>query len=92
MFDRPPDRPLLIFDGDCSFCRVWVDTGSRSPQIELLYAPYQEVGDCFPDIPRQQLKAAVQLVLPDGKLFGGAHAVFRLLALVAWEKLLIMAL
>jgi lipase maturation factor 1 len=81
MFDRPPDRPLLIFDGDCSFCRVWVEYWQQITADRVLYAPYQEVGDCFPDIPRQQFKAAVQLVLPDGKLLGGAHAVFRLRAL-----------
>ena len=82
MFDRPPDRPLLIFDGDCSFCRVWVEYWQQITEDRVLYAPYQEVGDCFPDIPRQQFKAAVQLVQPDGKFFGGADAVFRFLALV----------
>ena len=89
MFDRPPDRPLLIFDGDCSFCRVWVEYWQQITADRVLYAPYQEVGDCFPDIPRQQFKAAVQLVQPDGKLFGGAHAVFRLLALIPGKSSLL---
>ena len=89
MFDRPPDRPLLIFDGDCSFCRVWVEYWQQITADRVLYAPYQEVGDCFRDIPRQEFKAAVQLVQPDGKLFGGAHAVFRLLALIPGKSSLL---
>src|SRR5215469_58093 len=77
-----PDRPLVIFDGKCSFCRAWIDYWQHLTGDRVVYAPYQEVGDRFPDIRRQEFAAAVQLVLPDGKMCSGAHAVFRLLALV----------
>ncbi len=77
-----PDRPLLIFDGKCSFCRAWIDYWQHLTRDRVAYAPYQEVGDRFPDIARREFAAAVQLALPDGKVFSGAHAVFRLLALV----------
>jgi len=49
---------------------------------EVLYVPYQEIGDRFPEIPRQDFAAAVQFVLLNGEAFSGAHAVFQLLALV----------
>jgi lipase maturation factor 1 len=80
MVQQLPDRPFLIFDGDCSFCRAWVEYWKQITGDRVVYAPYQEIGDRFPDIPRQGL-AAVQLVLPNGEVFAGAHAVFRLRAL-----------
>jgi hypothetical protein len=54
-------------------------------QIE--YAPYQEVGERFPEVPRENFTRAVQLILPDGEVLSAAHAVFRSLAFVpgyAW--------
>ena len=77
-----PDRPLVIFDGKCSFCRAWIGYWQHLTGDRVVYAPYQEVGDRFPDIRQQEFAAAVQLVLPDGKMWSGAHAVFHLLALV----------
>jgi len=80
LVEHPPDRPLLVFDGDCSFCRAWVDhwhliSGDRADCVA-----YQELGDRFPEIPREAFTASVQLILPDGGVFSAAHAVFRLLA------------
>jgi len=81
MVQQPPERPVLIFDGDCSFCRAWVEYW-KSITDGVLYVPYQEIGDRFPEISGQEFAAAVQLVLPSGETFSGAHAVFQLLALV----------
>jgi lipase maturation factor 1 len=74
--------PELVFDGDCLFCRAWVGYWKQITGNRLIYVPYQEIGDRFPHISRQEFAAAVQLVMPNGKSFGGAHAVFQLLALV----------
>jgi predicted DCC family thiol-disulfide oxidoreductase YuxK len=74
--------PELVFDGNCSFCRAWVEYWKQITGNRVIYAPYQEIGDRFPDIPRDQFAAAVQLIMPDGRTFSGAHAVFQLLALV----------
>jgi lipase maturation factor 1 len=79
MVQQSPERPLLIFDGDCSFCRVWVEYWKKITD-GVLYVPYQEIGDRFPEISGQDCAAAVQLVLPSGEAFRGAHAVFQLLA------------
>jgi hypothetical protein len=29
MGKTPDDRPLFIFDGDCGFCRMWVEYWRR---------------------------------------------------------------
>jgi predicted DCC family thiol-disulfide oxidoreductase YuxK len=75
------DRPLLVFDGDCSFCRVWVEYWQRLTGDQVLYTPFQEVGD-LPDLPRKDFASAVTLFLPGEEAKSGAHAVFSLLALV----------
>jgi predicted DCC family thiol-disulfide oxidoreductase YuxK len=75
-------RPLLVFDGDCSFCRAWVEYWQRLTGDRVLYTPYQEVGDRFPDLPRKDFASAVTLFLPGEEAKSGAYAVFSLLALV----------
>src|SRR5208283_1464947 len=81
------EKPLLVYDGDCSFCRLWIDRWRALTGDCVRYAPFQEVAEQFPEIPREAFARAVQLILPDGNAFSGAHAVFRTLALVpgcAW--------
>ena len=70
------DRPLLVFDGDCSFCKAWIHYWKGLTGDRLLYEPYQEAGSRFPDIRKEQFASAVQLILPNGEVRSGAHAVF----------------
>ncbi|HLL53194.1 MAG TPA: lipase maturation factor family protein, partial [Myxococcaceae bacterium] len=76
-----PSRPLLIFDGECGFCRRWVERWRARLGDRLDCAPFQEVADRFPSIPKAAFSEALHLVLPDGQVFRGADAVFRALAL-----------
>jgi predicted DCC family thiol-disulfide oxidoreductase YuxK len=82
MNQQLPERPFLVFDGDCSFCRAWVEYWNQITGNRVIYVPYQGIGDRFPHISRQEFAASVQLVMPNGKVFCGAHAVFQLVALV----------
>src|SRR5512144_1094297 len=70
----------MVFDGDCGFCRFWIGRWQSISGDLLDYAPYQEVAARFPEIPVDDFRRAVQLVLPTGEVFGGAHAVVRALA------------
>src|SRR6266566_5133822 len=72
--------PLLIFDGDCGFCRIWIEYWKRLTGGRVVYEPFQKVADRFPGIPRERFAKAVHLSLPDGEMLTGAHAVFRALA------------
>ncbi|MGE5178819.1 MAG: lipase maturation factor family protein [Bacteroidota bacterium] len=78
--DRPPEKPLLVYDGDCGFCRLWIDRWRATTGDRVDYAPFQEVLSRFPEIPRERFARAVQLRDPDGRWYGGAEAVFRALA------------
>ena len=79
-------NPLLIFDGDCSFCRLWIERWKAVTGKRVDYAPYQEVGAQFPAIPREQFARSVQLVTPEGEVLTGAHAVFRTLAYTPGQR------
>ena len=72
----PPARPILLFDGDCGFCRRWILRWKSLTGDRLDYAPSQEAGSRFPEIPPEDFRRSVQLVLPDGRVFAGAEAVF----------------
>jgi predicted DCC family thiol-disulfide oxidoreductase YuxK len=73
-------RPLMVYDGDCDFCRVWLARWRRATGDAVDYAPYQEVASRHPEIPLERFRAAVHLREPDGTWTYGAAAVFRTLA------------
>ena len=72
----PEPKPLLIFDGLCGFCRIWIDYWRKLTGNRIEYLPSQEVGDRFPQIPQDAYSESVQLVRPDGTVASGARAVF----------------
>ena len=80
MNENRPSLPLLVFDGDCRFCRLWVDYWRRLTGDRVSYASFQEAGQQFPQVSPAAFQGAVQLIMPDGQVLTGAHAVFRVLA------------
>jgi lipase maturation factor 1 len=77
---RLPPRPLLIFDGDCHFCRHWIERWRNYTGDAVDYAPSQEVALQFPEVPAIDFQNSVILVTPDGEVYGGTEAVYRSLA------------
>jgi len=77
---RTVKKPLLIYDGDCHFCRQQINHWQSSTRDRVDYAPYQDVKDRFPEIQLEAFQASVQLIEPDGNVYSGAEAVFRTLA------------
>ncbi len=78
----PPPRPLLVFDGDCNFCTLWIRRWQQMTGDSVDYLPAQDpdIATRFPEIPREQFDTAVQLIESDGTVYSGAKAVFRTLA------------
>jgi predicted DCC family thiol-disulfide oxidoreductase YuxK len=72
-------QPLLIYDGRCGFCRIWIDYWKRLTGDRVDFAPSQEVASRFPQIAPEAFAEAVQLVRPDGTVASGARAVFETL-------------
>ena len=69
-------KPLVIFDGHCGFCRVWIRYWNALTSDRIDYAPSQEVGAQFPQIPKEDFSHSVQLVMPSGDVLSGARGVF----------------
>ena len=70
-----PGRPLVVFDGDCAFCRFWIARWKRDSGDRIDYAPYQEAASRFPEIPVEEFRRAVAFVRPSGEVLFGAAAV-----------------
>jgi lipase maturation factor 1 len=76
------DEPLVIFDGRCGFCRIWIEYWKAITRGRLAYAPSQEVGNRYPQIQPEEFGQSVQLVMPAstpdqfGAVVRGARAVF----------------
>ena len=65
--DKPPTQPpILIFDGDCAFCRAAVDRWSEAIGGQVAFAPYQSVAADFPQIDQADFRRAIQYVDHDG--------------------------
>ena len=72
----PPERPLLVWDGNCGFCHYWVLRWRRMTGEAIQYAPYQKAGKQFPDIAEARFREAAQLIEPSGRVFSGAAAAY----------------
>ncbi len=75
------EKPLLIYDGDCGFCRHWIDRWRFVTQDQIDYAPYQEAKGCFPDISEAEFQGSIQFLTPEGERYRGAEAVFQAIAI-----------
>lgn len=75
----PPEKPLLIYDGDCHFCGLWIKRWRHTTGEAVEYLPFQhpDVAARFPEIPRGQFESAVQLIETDGQIYQAAEAVLR---------------
>ena len=82
------EKPLMVFDGDCGFCRAWIEYWKELTGDRVAYAPFQEAAAQFPDVPREQFAAAVQIFLPGGQRRSGAHAALTAMAIGEKTRLL----
>ena len=74
-----PKKPVMIFDGDCQFCRFWIKRWQKAtgPSVDYMASQDRMVGEQFPEIPHHWFQESVLLVEPDGVVRHGAEAVFR---------------
>lgn len=80
--NAPFEKPVLIYDGDCTFCQMSVlrIAAWTGPTVEFVTS--QSVRERFPEIPEQNFDAAVQFVERGGAVSSGFAAVLRALACI----------
>ena len=84
-----PDRPVLVYDGACSFCTGIANQLRRMSGDKVWYLSLQnrEIKKRFPEIPRRQVESSVNLIETDGRVFVGTEAAFHALSQVRiWGK------
>src|SRR4051794_15039916 len=77
---NPPPKPLLIWDGDCDFCRLWIERWREITAAKVDYVTYQQAAERFPEIPVDQFTRAIVFIKADGEVFFAANAIYRSLA------------
>lgn len=73
--------PLLIFDGECKFCNIWIGYWQRLTGNRLNYAPYQQVANDFPQISKAEFSKSLKYISPDRQIFSGAQATYKTLGI-----------
>jgi predicted DCC family thiol-disulfide oxidoreductase YuxK len=78
----PQERPLLIYDGACGFCRFCVGYLAKLTGDRIGFVAFQEIAGEFPKVPLKEFQKAVQLIERNGSRASAAEAIFRTLACV----------
>jgi predicted DCC family thiol-disulfide oxidoreductase YuxK len=86
---NPPEKPLVIFDGDCHFCRRWIERWRELTEGTVDYAPFQDAAARFSEIPREHFAQALHFIGADGTIYRGAEAVFRSLGAAGGARALV---
>ncbi|WP_078888888.1 thiol-disulfide oxidoreductase DCC family protein [Streptomyces sclerotialus] len=72
-------RPVLVFDGDCSFCTSSVRFIERHLRPRCASIPWQRAPLASFGVPRRRAEHEVLWVTPTNEVHGGAQAVAKLL-------------
>ncbi|MFD2512933.1 thiol-disulfide oxidoreductase DCC family protein [Pontibacter locisalis] len=78
--DAAIQKPILVFDGECAFCKYWVNRWRQRTEDDVIYIPFQQAPPSYFGISREQFRESVYLITQYRRLHG-AEAVFELLAI-----------
>lgn len=84
----PPEKPLLVYDGRCDFCVLWIGRWKQATGGAVGYAPASEAAPAHPSIPADAYRRSVVLIRPDGSHATGALAVIESLGASAGGRFL----
>jgi predicted DCC family thiol-disulfide oxidoreductase YuxK len=76
-----PARPIVVYDGDCSFCRSQVERMKRfDPTGRLEYLPRQTAGleQRFPKLAHPDFNVGMRLIDSDASISVGADALYQI--------------
>src|SRR5260370_2707844 len=74
---NPPPKPLMIWDGDCHFCRRWIERWREITRDEVDYQISQKIGDRFSKIPREKFERSVIFLQAARPVYSRRATVFR---------------
>ncbi len=74
---KPPEKPIMVWDGECGFCKYWVTVWHKNTEDRLQYEKYQDVHERFRSIPLKEFKKASRMIETDGQVFSGPDSAYR---------------
>ncbi|MCB7480639.1 thiol-disulfide oxidoreductase DCC family protein [Christiangramia sediminis] len=74
---HPPSSNILIWDGDCGFCKFWKTRWQAKTKGKVEFKTYQDYAQNFSDIPIKEFKKASRLIETDGKVYSGPDSAYR---------------
>lgn len=80
------NKPRVIYDGDCEFCRRWIKRWEVMTGDRVAFIPFQKAAKQYPNISPQQWAESIHFIGPDGTMYQGAAAVFAALRQVSGKK------
>ncbi len=80
------DNFLLIYDGDCGFCRYCVAHARKMCGPHVSFSPLQQLSEDFLHTHPYDYESAIQLFRGDRHIATGAGAAFRLRALAGASR------
>ncbi|MDX1389864.1 MAG: DUF393 domain-containing protein [Acidobacteriota bacterium] len=80
------DRHLVLWDGDCGFCRRSVEWVERHDPGRLECLPYQQAPSTIvPDELRHELAETVHVITTDGSVLRGGRAWLFIMGEIGWR-------
>ena len=76
----PPERAILLFDGQCQFCTAQMERLLRHTPagfVEPISQFHPGVPERFPGLPQEALLTAMHLIEPNGRVVPGIEAAVR---------------
>ena len=73
-------EPVMIYDGDCQFCTLWIQRWKSLTQDQLNYIPFQKAEDEYHPLKTEDFEKSVHYITTEKEIFSGAGAVFKSLA------------
>ncbi len=74
-----PQKPLLVFDGECGFCRRLASKWHKKTGEQIDFTPYNEISDNYRHTSIEEFKKEIKLIYPEGRVYGGAAAAFKVI-------------
>lgn len=72
----PIDKPMMVYDGECGFCKYWVIRWKKMSEDKINFQPFQNVYDRFTDIDKEHFKQAVRYIDLNGNIYSGPGAAY----------------
>ncbi len=81
------ERHLVLWDGECGFCRrcvTWLQRTSAADRLECV--PYQQAAATLPDDLAAACERAVHVVSRDGDVLRAGRAILFIAGEIGWQR------